>query len=401
MTTRPMVTKASRHRHVLLARLKPHANAAIAYSPGVQALSDLFANDAILRMQINMAISTAEAQGYDLGYTTSAELLALLNVTITQAVPFDETSLVGCPVNALVDPLMNMPQGFALFRSEKLNAALKVILTEWCTFLSSPASRTYLNTSTPSGWFSPNAIAQTDFSQFFSDPTQPYYGFASWNAYFTRYFKAGARPVDDPTNNKVIVSACEASPYNTQSNLQITDQFWMKSQPYSLRDIFTPKYPTLPPYFEGGDIYQAFLSADNYHRWHSPIAGTVVMQYNVDGTYYSDAEFSGYDPAGPNLSQGYLTAVAARAVIVINCVDKSIGQVACVFVGMAEISSNMITVKKGDVLQKGDPLGYFQYGGSTHCVIFKQGVIKEFTFQPPFDMNAAPVHLGKTIAIAN
>lgn len=401
MSFRPMVTKASRHRSALLSRLKKAPRVPIANSPGIQALNFLFTVDPILRMQLSMAISAAEAEGYDLGYSNADELLQLLSITITQAVPYDETSLVGCPINALLDPLMNMPQGYAMFRSEKLNAALKMVLTEWCTFLSSPASRTYLNDTSPTGWFCPAAIAQTDFSQFFSDPTQPYNGFASWNDYFTRYFKAGARPVDHPNNDKVIVSACEASPYNTQSDLQITDQFWMKSQPYSLQDIFTLKYPTLPLYFEGGDIYQAFLSADNYHRWHSPVAGTVVMKYNVDGTYYSDAEFSGYDPAGPNLSQGYLTAVAARAIIVIDCVDKSIGQVACVFVGMAEISSNMITVNKGDVLQKGDPLGYFQYGGSTHCVIFQKGVIKEFLFQAPFDMNAAPVHLGKQIAIAN
>ena len=28
--------------------------------------------------------------------------------------------------------------------------------------------------------------------------------------------------------------------------------------------------------FVGGTIYQAFLSATNYHRWHSPVAGTIV-----------------------------------------------------------------------------------------------------------------------------
>ncbi|MGZ4627955.1 phosphatidylserine decarboxylase, partial [Oryzihumus sp.] len=26
--------------------------------------------------------------------------------------------------------------------------------------------------------------------------------------------------------------------------------------------------------FVGGTVYQAFLSATNYHRWHAPVAGT-------------------------------------------------------------------------------------------------------------------------------
>ncbi len=401
MASRTLAFSAPQHRARLLARLAICKPPTATLSPGVLALQVLLGYNAILRMNLTQAIREAAAEGYDLGYSSMDELLTLINTVITQAVPFDETSLVGCPVNALLDPLMNMPNGYALFRSAEFNTAFGVILNEWSTFLDSPASCTYLNEVAPTGWFCPVALQTTDITQFICDPTKPHYGFQSWNDYFTRLFKAGSRPIDSPTNNKVIVSACEASPYAIQSNLQRSDQFWMKNQPYSLADIFSPPYRTLMLPFEGGDAYQAFLSADNYHRWHAPVSGTVVYQYNVAGTYYSDTEFAGYDPAGPNLSQGYLTAVAARAVVVIDCVDKSIGLVACVFVGMAEISSNMITVQKGSVVNKGDEIGYFQYGGSTHCVFFRPGVIKEFVYQPPFDMNAPPVHLGKTIAIAN
>jgi len=83
-------------------------------------------------------------------------------------------------------------------------------------------------------------------------------------------------------------------------------------------------------------VYQAFLSAFFYHRWHAPVSGTIVKAYLVDGTYYSDADAEGYDPSSLNDSQGYITAVAARAVIVNDCDDPAIGEVACVFVGMAK-----------------------------------------------------------------
>jgi phosphatidylserine decarboxylase len=401
MIAHPMTKKNARHRGRLLTRLATAAQPSGTQTPGIRALGDLVNNDPILRMNFAMAILEAEAQGYELGYRSFGELVNLINTAIGQGVPFDETALVGCPINALVDPLMNMPSGFALFRSAKLNAGLKLVLNEWCTFLSSPASRGYLNTNSPSGWFCPAAIQTTDISQFKCDPSQPYYGFKSWNDYFTREFLPGKRPIDAPTNDKVIVSACEASPYNIQTFVNYSDQFWMKNQNYSLLDIFTPANFQWAKSFVGGQIYQAFLSADNYHRWNAPVSGTIKFCYNVDGTYYSDTEYAGYDPAGPNLSQGYITAVAARAIIVIECADHNMGLVACVFVGMAEISSNNITVKSGDVVKKGDPLGFFQYGGSTHCVMFQRGVIKNFVYQPPFNMNAPPVHVGTTIAYAN
>ena len=79
-----------------------------------------------------------------------------------------------------------------------------------------------------------------------------------------------------------------------------------------MKDIFTASKETLAEKFVGGTVYQAFLSAYNYHRWHAPVSGTVSDVYLVDGTYYSESESEGQDPAGPNNSEGYITAVATR-----------------------------------------------------------------------------------------
>ena len=46
-----------------------------------------------------------------------------------------------------------------------------------------------------------------------------------------------------------------------------------------------------------------------------------------------------------------------------------------VAVGMSDISSKTVTASVGQHLSKGDELGYFQFGGSTHCLIFNKGVI--------------------------
>jgi phosphatidylserine decarboxylase len=47
-------------------------------------------------------------------------------------------------------------------------------------------------------------------------------------------------------------------------------------------------------------------------------------------------------------------------------------------VGMAEVSSCQITVYEGQHVMKGEQLGMFHYGGSTHCLIFRPEVQLEF-----------------------
>ena len=136
--------------------------------------------------------------------------------------------------------------------------------------------------------------------------------------------------------------------------------------------------------FVGGTVYQAFLSAKNYHRWHSPVAGTIRRLRRIPGTYYAEAASEHFDPAGPNNSQGYLAHVGTRALIFLEADDPRIGLVCLVTVGMAEVSSCMLRDAQGSELQegqhvnKGDQLGYFQFGGSTHCLVFRPAVRLKF-----------------------
>jgi phosphatidylserine decarboxylase len=275
---------------------------------------------------------------------------------------------------------MGTPAGFAAFRHPAINAMLRKILATWCEFLSSEASLYVLNDS-PTGWKCAKARELTRIEEFEHDPHDKYWGFRSWNDYFTRRFTPGRRPVDAPDDNAVIVSACESAPYALARDVRLVDNFWVKAQPYSLRDMLAND--PCAEEFVGGTVYQAFLSAYNYHRWHSPVAGTILEAANVEGTYYSEAECEGEDPAGPDNSQGYITHVAARAVIHIQADDPAIGHMVVMPVGMSEVSSCIInaSVRPGVRVTKGDELGYFQFGGSTHCLIFRAGAIRSFALR--------------------
>ena len=122
-------------------------------------------------------------------------------------------------------------------------------------------------------------------------------------------------------------------------------------------------FDTLAERFVGGTIYQAFLSALSYHRWHAPISGTIKRAYVVDGTYFSEPLFEDFtetqraDPHGECTSQEYISAVATRAIVFIEADNPKIGMVAFIGVGMTEVSTCDITVKDGQKVKKGDQLG--------------------------------------------
>jgi len=306
------------------------------------------------------------------------QMLELLNEVLTQAPEFNQTGLVGFPINAIFDWPMGTPAGTTAFLNEKVNQQLKKILNRWAIFLGSPDSCYVLNDDPEKGWFGRDAMeAMPTFAEDFKcDPSQPYHGFDSWDDFFTREFREGRRPVENPDDDTVIINACESAPYRIATNVQLQDQFWIKEQPYSLSHMLAADPWT--DLFEGGTIYQAFLSALSYHRWHSPVSGTIVKTRLLDGSYYAQALSEGFDPAGPNESQGYITQVAARALIFIEADNPDIGLMCIMFVGMAEVSSNEITVYEGQHVNKGDQLGMFHFGGSTHVLIFRPEVNLEF-----------------------
>lgn len=141
-------------------------------------------------------------------------------------------------------------------------------------------------------------------------------------------------------------------------------------------------HDSLAEQFDGATVYQAFLSALSYHRWHAPVSGTIKKAYVVDGTYFSEPLWEGLgDPntkeinkMGISSAQGYISSLAARAIIFIEADNKDIGLMAFIGIGMDEVSTCDITVKEGQHVKKGEQTGMFHFGGSSHCLLFRKGV---------------------------
>ena len=364
--------------------------------PPVQALKELIESnryiwnlfqmmfDEIPQKDVDTPAGTPQVRDYH-------ELLLVLNRLIQRAPKFNTTGLVDTPINAVLDYPMGTRAGYVLFNDPRVNAKIKNILDYWGRYLQSEESSYVLNTS-DKGWLSPYALNEMakeaggdNFVDLFavrSTDVKQKLGYTSWDDFFTRKFKPGIRPVASPDDDDVIANACESAPFRIAHDVPLKAKFWIKGQPYSLIDLLHNDPWTSK--FEGGTLYQAFLSALSYHRWNSPVSGKIVKAYNLDGTYYGEALAQGFEnPNGPdkvaaNNSQAFLTSTATRAVIFIQADNPKIGLMCFVAVGMGDVSNNEITVRIGQHVNKGDQLGMFHFGGSTHVLLFRSEVKLDF-----------------------
>ena len=317
----------------------------------------------------------------------------------------DKVGMIGFPISAILNWPICTISGNAFFLRREVNDQLMKILNRWGTFLSTTQSASVL-TEDEDGWLNEvainemaaegnNGVTSYSFDQLYvCDKSVEHYGFKSWDDFFTRRFRDGVRPLGGPampiaSARATIYNACESTPVFLRRHHDVDEKsrFWLKHQPYSLADMLGNDPFTTQ--FVHGTVYQAYLSALSYHRWHSPVSGTIVRAFNIPGTYYSSDYFEGFanpeggpDALAPNNSQAYAAQVAARAVIFIQAEEHDIGLIGFVAIGLCECSSNEVTVAEGQKVKAGEQIGLFHFGGSTHCLLFRKGVDVVFEQEP-------------------
>ncbi|RUS17691.1 Phophatidylserine decarboxylase-domain-containing protein, partial [Endogone sp. FLAS-F59071] len=252
-------------------------------SPVVQDFKTLVQNDPELYMLFNEMLTQVPSKYIDdpSGVPEVRDidtLFQVFNQLIQEAPTYNTSPQVGTPINAVLDWPMGTTAGFAAFLKDNVNAQFKKMLQAWGQFLTTPASCATLTTNPLSGWFNKAKLHSgvlADFAVVFEcNPLEPHYGYTSWDAYFTRRFWPMIRPVAYPDDDSYIVNACEAAAFNWQENVNLLDTFWIKAQPYSLAHMMNND-PNAK-LFVGGTVYQGFLSATSYHRWHAPVSGKIV-----------------------------------------------------------------------------------------------------------------------------
>lgn len=400
---RDLVTEVHKHKFTLPA-------GSLLLSEPVQQLKELIESTAELRMLASAMfdevpdkapynedpVGNKQIQSYH-------EMLDIFDFVMNHKAPSwkkleYDVGLIGFPFNAILDWPMATASGYAFFLKADVNEKLKVILDTWKQEVLMTSKSQYVITTGPNGWLSQDSLVHIEndtnvtgqeltFQQIFQcDPVKDpnHWGFKSWDDFFVRKFKDidQIRPVAFPTQPEWVANSCESKPFALQSNVQDYDSFWLKGQAYSVNEMLHGHKDA--GQFVGGTVYQAFLSATSYHRWNSPVSGKVVYTEVVNGTYFSEPTITGFtspegpDPASPDRAQGYISHIATRAIFLIEA-PKPIGLMAAIYIGMADVSSCEILEKYEAknlpaTVEKGEEIGLFHHGGSTHCLLFRQGV---------------------------
>lgn len=205
-------------------------------------------------------------------------------------------------------------------------------------------------------------------------------GYQSFNEFFTRNLKPGARTIASPTDDAVLVSPADCVLNMIQPmtpGAKIPTKF---NQKLNVKQLLNNS--EYAKYFENGTAISCVLLPNTYHHYHFVTSGTVVeSNQDVAGQYWGMWNFPAFLNEG-NFGYGQSWSVFEhfrRGYVVIN--TKEFGHVAMIPVGLDTIGSVVFEdkfkkiVSPGTVqVSKGEKLGHFAYGGSTVITLIEQGI---------------------------
>ncbi|QGG46510.1 archaetidylserine decarboxylase [Heliorestis convoluta] len=200
---------------------------------------------------------------------------------------------------------------------------------------------------------------------------KPWQDYNSLADFFARKLKPGLRPVcDDET---MIVSPVDGV-ISQIGRIKEGKLIQAKGIDYSLEQLLGD--PQKVRQFMGGHFVTIYLSPRDYHRIHCPYTGEVQGYAYWPGKLYPVNQkgvqnVPGLFARNERLITYMNTAIGAMAVIKVGAVI-----VGGIKVGYAPITSNQgakaqaVEMTESPTLQKGDELGYFQFG-STVILLFE------------------------------
>ncbi|KAF9011709.1 phosphatidylserine decarboxylase-domain-containing protein [Cyathus striatus] len=288
---------------------------------------------------------------------------------------------VATPVYVILAQTINADKGFDAYRVE-FNKHFQAMLKAWENYLSSEASCEVLNDST-GGWFSQEALAAYvehfngksffDVSVSENNP-ENYYGFKSYDDFFSRRLRPSVRILEFPDDSMIINAPCEWVLYNIGWNITAKSKLLLKGQSYTFEQLLNGQFVDI---FVGGTAYQGFLPPTSYHGWHSPVTGTIRKVQTVAGSYFSQSADDVISPSDiSNPYMGHFPFVPTRQLIFINSDNPAIGLICYIAIGMGEAESCTLDskVREGAHTGKGEDIGMFHFGGSSHIVVFGPNV---------------------------
>ncbi len=188
--------------------------------------------------------------------------------------------------------------------------------------------------------------------------------FKSFNDFFYRALKPGARPIAEPTDERLAVLPADGRHLAFQ-NVDGAAGFYAKGQRFDLASFLGDA--ELARSFAGGSLLISRLCPVDYHRFHFPVGGTPGDTRLINGWLYS------VSPIALRRNLAYLWE-NKRAVTLVD--SPVFGRVAVCEIGATMVGSILQTYVNGRAVAKGDEKGLFKFGGSCVVTIFQPGRIR-------------------------
>jgi len=268
---------------------------------------------------------------------------------------------------------------------------------------------------TARGEFMDSGDSTSTINQWLEDPNTdindfivPQGGFSTFNEFFIRNLRPGARPISATEDSSIVISPADAelnminapliaplpgentaesiSPANAQAraldprvssklNTAITED--LKVDVVKLLNGYEKAYR-----FAGGTALSCVLLPAAYHHFHAPVTGNMIFS-EISGKMYFGLEdaprWFHHGNVGDSDADFTIFERFHRWIQVTE--TKSFGLVGMVAVGLNTISSIVIEDKFKNVREedpvpvyKGDKLGYFKYGGSLVMLLFEPNI---------------------------
>ncbi len=193
----------------------------------------------------------------------------------------------------------------------------------------------------------------------FADPVG---SFRSFNEFFVRRLKAGARPVD--ARPETVVFPADGR-HRVIPDASACDSFFVKGTRFDLASLLGDA--ELAARFATGSILISRLCPVDYHRFHFPVAGVPGAPRRIKGPLYSVSPIAlRRRPSILWENERFVTVLESGA----------LGDVLLVEIGATNVGTVVHTNTPHQPVGRGDEKGCFRFGGSCLVTVLEPGRVR-------------------------
>lgn len=184
--------------------------------------------------------------------------------------------------------------------------------------------------------------------------------FQSFNNFFYRELKPDARKIENglvsPGDGRVLAF----------EKVSEVNSFYVKGTKFTLKAFL--KDDALIDKHKNSSMIIVRLAPNDYHRYHFPFKGIASEAKKISGSYYSVSPIA--------LQANFTKVFCKNKKEICSLTTEDQGEILVIPVGATMVGSLNSTYQANAVVEKGQEMGYFAFGGSTVVLLFESDYFK-------------------------